>query len=236
MTDVIIEYNDRGVQAFADEYAGAFARGKTEREALEKLPHSIAEDRVWSGRGGCGTDERLLVIERIRSDAFVEDGGTTALFASERLPMDMTEYTQKKALCLKSARDVRTLFDSIPQKDRALVKSRQTFYGRIPQTSREMLRHINDAIVCSAACADVPFAPCDDLVENRIRLFRALEAMPNFLENRVRTADDGELWTRKKLLRRILWHDRIHARAMYRKAITFWQKDRIKNPFRFFEA
>ena len=234
MTDVIMEYNERGAQAFADEYPGAFARAGTAEEALLKLPAELEKYGAWTGQDDFAVPGSFRVVERIKSDAAcVEDGGTTALFASERLPLDMTEYTQKKALCIQSAKDVQALFDSIPQKGRALVKSRQTFYGRIPQTPREMLRHINDTIACYAACTRIPFEPCEALVENRIRLFRAIEAIPNFLEARVYTAEDGELWTRKKLLRRILWHDRIHARAMYRRAVTFWQKERICDPFCF---
>ena len=60
-----------------------------------------------------------------------------------------------------------------------------------------------------------------------------LEDLPAFLSNRVYTADDKELWTVKKVLRRLLWHDRIHARAMYRRAVSFWSRERIENPFGF---
>ena len=30
---------------------------------------------------------------------------------------------------------------------------------------------------------------------------------------------DGELWTETKVLRRFLWHDRIHAKALYRHGL-----------------
>lgn len=232
MTDIIIEFNDNGAQAFPDGISGCFARGKTRAEALEKLPRMLARDRAWTGEGTT-EDGPLRVTFEYKSDAAVEDADTRVLFPSERLPMDMAEYTRKKALCIRSARDVAALFESIPQKSRALVKSRKCFYGRIPQTAREMLTHINGALSDYAAAVGIAFEPCDDLVENRIRFFKAFEAEPHFLESRVYTAPDGEQWTRRKVLRRILWHDRIHARALYRRAITFWQKDRIENPFRF---
>ncbi len=233
MTDVIIEYNENGVQVFAEDYPGAYARGETKEEALQKLPHALADYRAWSGQGTTEPAVPFRILEEVKSTAFVEEGDTNILFASERLPMDMTEYTQKKALCIRSARDLAALFASVPQKDRALVKSRKTFYGRIPQTSREMYRHVDEMVRRYAESAGIVFEPGADLVESRMRLFAALEAGPHFLEAHVRTAPDGELWTNKKLLRRILWHDRIHAHAMYRKAITFWQKERIENPFRF---
>ena len=96
-----------------------------------------------------------------------------------------------------------------------------------------MAEHANRVMEYYANAVGVPFDNEGGLLENRKRLFRALESTPDFLTSRVYTASDGELWTRKKLLRRILWHDRIHAHALYRLAITFWQKERIANPFCF---
>ena len=46
------------------------------------------------------------------------------------------------------------------------------------------------------------------------------------------TAPDGERWTLRKLLRRFLWHDRIHARAMWRMAAPLWGSA-VADPFGF---
>ena len=46
------------------------------------------------------------------------------------------------------------------------------------------------------------------------------------------TAPDGERWTLRKLLRRFLWHDRIHARAMWRTAAPLWGSA-VADPFGF---
>ncbi len=235
MTEIIFEYNTNGAQVFADDCPGAFARGGTAEKAIEKLPRALGEYRAWTGQGTAAQTSVLHPVLTYKSTAIVEEADTNVLFPSERLPMDMAEYTRKKALVLRSAKDVQALFASIPQKDRALVKSRKCFYGRIPQTSREMLCHINDMFPYYASCIGLTYEPAKDLVEDRMRFFAALESVPHFLDATIFTAPDGELWTRRKVLRRILWHDRIHARAMYRKAITFWQKDRIANPFRFSE-
>ena len=177
-------------------------------------------------------NEFRTVLE-YKSPAAVEDGETRVLFPSERLPMSMATYTQLKSLCLRSAKDIETQFFSIPQKDRALVKSRRCFYGRLPQTSREMQKHITAVQAAYASRLGIALDPDGDLFTERMKLFTQLEAAPQFLENKIIEDETGEAWTRKKLLRRLLWHDRIHARAMYRKAITFWQKERIENPFRF---
>ena len=71
-----------------------------------------------------------------------------------------------------------------------------------------------------------------DIYVNRLQVFSEIEEIPDFLSDRVYTAEDGELWTLRKVLRRFLWHDRIHAKAMWRTATALWG-DEIKNPFCF---
>ncbi len=59
-----------------------------------------------------------------------------------------------------------------------------------------------------------------------------METLPDFLSEKVYIAPDGESWTMRKVLRRFLWHDRIHAKAMWRTAVVLWGSE-IKNPFYF---
>ena len=71
-----------------------------------------------------------------------------------------------------------------------------------------------------------------DLYANRMQALAEVELLEDFLSGRVHTAPDGEEWTLRKLLRRFLWHDRIHARAMWRTATALWG-DSVANPFFF---
>lgn len=233
--EVIAEYNEKGAMLWADAYAGAYSRGETVAKALEKFPKALSSFAEWANGVPLLNlaESDFVVTHAYRTDLAVEDADGDVLFPSERLPMDMTEYTQKKQLCIRSAQDFEKLLASIPQKDRALRKSRRTFYGKLPCSAREMAEHTNKTLSYYAQGLGIPFENEGGLVENRKRLFRAIEATPNFLTPRIREASDGELWTLRKLMRRILWHDRIHAHALYRHAITFWQKDRIANPFCF---
>ena len=43
----------------------------------------------------------------------------------------------------------------------------------------------------------------------------------------------GVEWSLRKLLRRFIWHDRIHAKAMYRMAIKTFGVDAVPNIFQF---
>ena len=71
-----------------------------------------------------------------------------------------------------------------------------------------------------------------DLYANRMQALAEVELLPDFLSGRVYIAPDGESWTLRKLLRRFLWHDRIHARAMWRTASALWESQ-VANPFHF---
>ena len=233
--EVIAEYSDNGAMLWADAYPGAYARGETVSKALEKFPKALSVFSRWAYGVPMPdlAESDFVVTHAYKTDLAVEDADGNVLFPSERLPMDMTEYTQKKQLCLRSAQDFEKLLNSIPQKDRALRKSRRTFYGKIPCSAREMADHTNRTLEYYANGLGISFENEGGLFENRKRLFRAIESTPNFLLPRVREASDGELWTLRKLLRRILWHDRIHAKAMYRMAVKTFGTAQIENPFKF---
>jgi hypothetical protein len=234
--DAVMEFNDKGVTLWSCAYPDAFARGETLAEAQRKLPAACRRYRLWarpSQETASLGHEEARCVKKLKVDVAVEEGFTVALLPEERLPMDMTRYTALKTLCLSSARDWETLYASIPQKDRALLKSRRTLYGKVPVTAKEMLAHVEAGQREWAALFGIDLGESRGLLTDRKRLFAGLEAQPAYLSDRIITAPNGELWTLKKLLRRLLWHDAIHGRALYRKAITFWQKERIKNPFGF---
>ena len=72
-----------------------------------------------------------------------------------------------------------------------------------------------------------------DILSCRAKGFAALERQEGFLENKVFDGSYGEEWSLRKVLRRFIWHDRIHARAMYRRAYeAFWDAE-IDNVFCF---
>ncbi len=211
--DVVVEYNDNGSIVWVEQLAGAFVRARTPDEAIKKLPKEVNAYTKWAyGRSDC-LDEVHVNIE-IKSSLRVEDADSDALFPSERLPMTMTEYTLLKELVIRSAKDLKALGLSVPQRGRALVKSRQTFYGKIPASANEMLTHTNNTLAYYAAGIGIVHENLSDMVENRLALLKEIEANPNFLLPRIHTAPDGEQWTLKKVMRRLIWHDRIHANAL----------------------
>ena len=160
------------------------------------------------------------------------DADSDILFDSERKPLTEAEYDRLKLLVLKSARDFRRLFDSIPNPDISGRAPRRTFYGAVPRTPREMYEHTNAVTSYYTGAFGLETENVPDIYANRMQALAELEALPDFLSDKVYIAPDGESWTMRKVLRRFIWHDRIHAKAMWRTAAALWGAE-VKNPFHF---
>lgn len=145
--------------------------------------------------------------------------------------MTLDEYQQTKSLVIKSARDFKILYDSIPDVKQTTLPARQTFYGSIPRTPEEMYIHTNE-VTKSYLDGLAVIENNTNIYLNRIAAFQKIEREPNYLDNIVYNHMYGELWSLKKAMRRFIWHDRIHAKALYRVAVKLWGSA-IANPFHF---
>ena len=225
-----LEYNNRGCMLFSLDCPGAFARAASREEAVNKLPAEVAAFCRWSG-GQTPTGPVCIQEEKYQPELSVEDADGDMIFDQERRIVTETEYLTSRTLILRSARDLDQLYASIPDPDRPLAPPRKTFYGECPNTARKMFEHTNGVTgyYVGELGAQAPiFSSC---YETRLAGLAAVENLPDFLNLPVREGSYGEEWSLKKVLRRFLWHDRIHARAMYRRARGIWG-GKIADPFR----
>lgn len=226
-----LEYNEKGCLLWSLECPGAFARGETREEACAKLYDDIAAWCRWSGQKPPQGDI-LVVEETYQPELKVEDADSDMLFELERHLMSREEYDVLRELVLKSARDFEVLYASIPDPDAPLGEPRATFYGDYPNTARKMYVHTNSVTAYYVGELDAQVDNRPGFYENRLNGLDAIERIPNVLNLPVIEGSYDELWSLRKVLRRFLWHDRIHARAMYRRAKAVWG-DQIPDPFRF---
>ncbi len=73
-----------------------------------------------------------------------------------------------------------------------------------------------------------------DILTGRLLGLEKIEGVRDFLTQPVIRGSYGEYWSLAKLLRRFLWHDRIHAKAMFNMATTIWG-EQLANPYYFQE-
>ena len=229
--EAVCEYNDLGYLIYAANYPGAFVRGTTENEALAKFPGELKSYLRWCGAPPA-SEISVEIVQRKLSELPICDADSDVLFDLERRALTQAEYETLKLLVLKSARDFTALYGSIPHPDISGRPPRRTFYGAVPRTPRQMIEHVNSTTAYYAAAFGIELENLPDLYANRMQALSEVEHLDDFLSDRVYIAPDGESWTVRKLLRRFLWHDRIHARAMWRTASALWGAQ-IANPFFF---
>ena len=226
------EHNGNDTLLYATDYIGSYARGEDLRTAMEKMPQEIISYCKWCGED-IGDNIEIVVVQEKESELNVKDADSDVLLEIEKAPLTEKEYHRLKALALKSAQDFLTLYHSIPEKDATATAERKTFYGQVPRSANEMYEHTKSVNAYYFAEIDVDADNAGNIYECRKRGFDSLEANPDFLDNTVIEGSYGEDWTLCKVLRRFIWHDRIHAKAMYRMATKLFGKENIENPFCF---
>ncbi len=223
------------------------------------MPSEIMSYLRWKKAEIPAALETELVQEK-ESDLEILDADSDVLFEEERRSLSMQEYQELKELALRSARDFERLYQAIPDKEKSSLPVRKTFYGQAPRTASEMYEHTKNVnqyyfdeigvpadnegtiLECrrrgfeqleSQAEIGVPADNEGTILECRRRGFEQLESQADFLDNRVFDGSYGESWTLRKVLRRFIWHDRIHGKAMYRMAVKTFGTDAVPDIFCF---
>lgn len=226
------EHNGDDTLLYARDYPGAFARGENLDKAMSKIPAEIFSYVNWCGIAHSLTQE-IEIVQDVPSGLNIRDADSDILLEGENAPLCMEEYQELKRLVLKSAEDFLWLYESIPDPYAPLTVPRTTFYGYIPVTAEEMYQHTKNVNAYYFGEIGVDADNAGSILDCRVRGFAQLETMPTFLSSVAVEGSYGEYWSVRKVLRRFLWHDRIHARAMYRHALKTFDKSRIANPFCF---
>lgn len=217
---------------YACNVPGAYARGGSLEAALAKMPDEIAAFLRWKGEDAPDALE-ISVVQEKSSELEIRDADSDVLFDSEKGPLSRAQYDALKDLALRSAADFLALYEAIPDKRRSVLPLRRTFYGDVPRTAEEMYLHTKNVNSYYWGEIGVEASNEGTILECRLRGFGALEAQPDFLANRVFSGSYGEDWSLAKALRRFLWHDRIHAKAMYRMGCAVFGRRTVPDVFRF---
>lgn len=227
------EHNGNDTLLYAVDYIGAYTRGESLDIAASKMLGEITSYLSW-----CGVDipdsMEILIVEEKESDLNIKDADSDVLFDSEKTPLAIKEYEKLKVLALKSAKDFLALYESVPDKSASAAPERKTFYGKVPRSANEMYEHTKNVNEYYFSEINVDADNDGNIYECRKRGFDTLETKSDFLQNEVIEGSYGELWSLRKVLRRFIWHDRIHAKAMYRMAVNVFGESNTVNPFCFY--
>ena len=226
------EHNGNDTLLYSVDHIGAYTRGGSLETAISKMSVEIAAYSLWRGQE-CEDETDIEIVQEKQSDLQIADADSDILFDSEKAPLSREEYEKLKDLTLKSARDFHDLYSSIPNKNDSCLLQRQTFYGPAPRTAQEMYEHTKNVNAYYFGEIDVDADNEGTIYECRKRGFERLEQTEGFLDNSVIEGSYGELWSLRKVIRRFVWHDRIHAKAMYRMAVKTFGAFGVDNTFKF---
>ena len=226
------EHHGNDTLLYSVDYVGAYSRGNTLESAMAKMKAEIEAYSLWSYQSDVENFDIEIVQEK-DSNLQISDADSDVLFDSEREPLTRAEYEELKALVLKSARDFYALYTSIAEKNQSCLPHRRTFYGNVPRTAQEMYEHTKNVNAYYFAEIGIDADNEGTIYDCRRKGFERLEQSSGFLSNAVVEGSYAELWSLRKVMRRFLWHDRIHAKAMYRMAVKTFGICGAENTFKF---
>lgn len=228
----IWEHNGDDTLLYAEEFVGAFTRGESVEIALQKMKSEIYSYSAWLGEK-VQEDIVPVVVQEKNSDLEIKDADSDVFFLSEEESLTMEEYVKLRDLALKSATDFLKLYETIPGKNASVLPIRKTFYGLVPRTAEEMYLHTKNVNSYYFGEIGIDVDNEGSILECRKRGFERLENTPDFLNGLLQEGSYGEMWSVRKVLRRFIWHDRIHAKAMWRMATKTFNGGEVDNIFRF---
>lgn len=215
---VALETNGKGFQGFIVELPGAFVRGPDETSALSKTLEEAQSYLRWLH----ASDKISIqphVVQRHSCALMVEDGDCEILLDSDKGFVGYTEWTQLADLVRYSGKTFDAMFEHAQLKDWVDdARVRQTFYGANKKTVREIFDHVKRTqyFYLSRTGQRAYEDEDESLLTSRDECLKVLNKLFDKQGNSKVYTADNEDWTLKKILRRFIWHDRIHGKAIVR--------------------
>lgn len=212
---IIYETNGLGFLGWITDLPGAYIRGKTLEEARGKVNKEIALYNEWLNF------ERAVdmqINEEIKkSDLHIEDADSDIIFDSELI--DFAKKDDFLFWCDKvliSGTKTEEIYKRMKNKSLIdITMKRKTFYGDVYCTINDQYRHIVNVQNYYLNQIGTEMNIADELRLNRMEFIGKLKEK-YLKEGNKLYRNESEDWTIKKLIRRTIWHDRIHIRAIER--------------------
>lgn len=215
--------HDPGWQAWVPGLCGCATWAPTEDEVVARLPAKIEEHLAWMrSHGGVPPplEGSARIVERVQGDE--------VLFAWDRAAASPTEIRETRQLLRWTRTDLLRVLDRLP--DEALDWDPP---GRtLPDWATwRTIRQIREHIARTEIGYYLPWIGYtrDALLdEGEALLHSSRSAALHFLERlesepgRLRLVEErGEAWSVRKVLRRLVWHERIHTKSIERLGRAF---------------
>jgi predicted RNase H-like HicB family nuclease len=213
--------------AYALDLPGCYQRGETPDEAVAGAPAAIAAYFAWRAEQDCafpipGAPIVTELVETFHSFNCRTTPGyvVNATFADDLRPLAAWEVQSALRVAEWTRRDLDSVIQKIPPAQRAFPAERPA--GR--KTSADLLRHIAGAEnwYFSQFGLAVPreTLPVDPIERLAVVRANSRTQLREFAGNTRLTVAADEQWTARKIVRRMLWHERDHTQQIARQLLT----------------
>jgi len=220
----------RRVLAWALDHPGCFAYGDDEQEALLRLPQAFIAYKHWvnfkTGQNSWFQENDEIdvrLVESFRDYAINENFEVTNLagyevnawFQTDWIPMTEAEIEQGLMLMEWSRKDLLDLLAGIPSdlQEEKFAGERWDILGIVKHIGGAEWWYLDRLGLTDLTRDQVPKEPFERLEVVRTQV---IQTMPQFLGKELVIGKDGEFWSPRKLLRRILWHEKDHIHHIYK--------------------
>ncbi len=203
---------------FVFDLPGCFSQARTKKDAIDNSTESIKEYLNW--REGYNYSEsnqtepiQFEIVEKF--DKLIYEGNyiINAFFEADKQIFLPEEIYQIEWLLDCSRNDLANILKTL-----TTDQLDQTIKGEVQKNIRGVLRHIATAEVWLLESINLAF----DRSEIPVETFEALSKTRNytvsilekFINNDTIAIRKSEQWSPRKVIRRMLWHERIHTQQI----------------------
>lgn len=208
--------------AWALDFPGCYAYGQDSTEALLRMPRALVDYQAWAGRHAAQSwladlgDFDVRLVETWDDytinesyDPAAEGRLITAWFRNDWKPLSVLEVRQAAQLLEWSRADLLAVIDDLTDEllDRPVAGERWSIRGIIAHLATFEWWMMDQLGVAETGRANLPKDPRERLLATRASLHKILPDLAGL--DRV-VGKGGELWSARRLVRRVLWHERDH--------------------------
>lgn len=210
-----LEHLDGRWYAHVAELPGAFSDGATVDEATRFASQSIANHLVWSeAEVDHGPRPLAVVAEIIKSWNYAPDFEVNAFFSTDRPPLAEDELDGLRKLLYLARAELLDSFLGLSIDQLSIVPEGEAW------SVHDALRHVATAENWYLDRLGLAHEPAWEMKDTlgRVLLVRQhlLDVLPGLVGDERIAEWNGELWSPRKMIRRALWHELLHARDIKR--------------------